>query len=96
MERSSKLVLGGAAAAVVALGVAWLVGVFDRSDAPEGAIADDSVTITVGEQGLLEQLTSPAVFGDGMVILALVTAGIWVLKRRGQPRSAPSDRRRHG
>ena len=96
MERTPKLVLGGAAVAVVAFGVAWIAGVFDRSDAPEGAIADDSVTITVGEQGLLEQLTSPAILGVGIIIVAIATAGIWVRKRRGQERSAPGDRRRHG
>ncbi len=96
MERSSKFLLGGVAAAVVVLGIAWLAGVFDRSDAPEGAIADDSVTIVVGAQGLLEQLTSPAVVGAGVVILAFLTAGGWVLKRHGRARSTPTDRRRHG
>ena len=94
MERSAKLVLAGAAAAVVALGVAWMAGVFDRSDAPEGAIAEDSVTIAVGEQGLLEQLTSPAVLSIGIVMVAAAAAGIWLLRRRGQATSM--DRRRRG
>ncbi len=97
MERSRKLIVFGAAAVVVALGVAWIAGLFDRSEAPEGAMAEDSVTIDVGDRGALEQLASPTVLGLAIVAIALAVAAVWFVKRRRhQPSSPVSERRRHG
>ena len=99
MERSRKLIVLGAATAVVvaALGAAWVAGLFDRSAAPEGAIAQDSVTIAVGDRGPLEQLASPAVIGLGLVVIALAVGVAWLARRRrNQASFPPAERGRHG
>ncbi len=94
-ERSTKLTLWGTAAAavVVALSLAWIAGLVDRSDPPEGAIAEDSVTIAVGERGPLEHLGSPVVLGLAVAIIALAAAGIGFVRRRRHQASSPATER---
>lgn len=99
MERSRRLIVLGAATAVVvaALGVAWFAGLFDRSAPPEGTIAQDSVTIAVGDSGPLAQLaTAGGVALSVAVLLVAISAVVWVAKRRDRRASFPPAERGRG
>ena len=78
MTRWSKLFVLAVAVAVAAVGGAWWTGVFDRSPAPEGMIAQDSVTTVVGGGG--GQLVTVGV----VALVAVAVAAVWVLRRRRQ------------
>ena len=99
MQRSRKLIVLGAATAVVvaALGAAWFAGLFERSAPPEGTIAQDSVTIAVGDSGLLAQLATPSGAALSIAIIVIISGSVWLLmRRRSRASYPPADRERHG
>lgn len=87
-----------AAAVMTAAALGWAAGLFSSPSAPEGAIASDTIQISVGTSsslaGVLEEITSLS--GPGIAVLAafallLVCLGALVAEVRSTRSSEPQS-----